>query len=124
MLLNEFFGSLKINVNGRPLKDDEKKLKEEGMLEDVFEYIINDDTLHKTVFFPIAEEMGNSPTKEHLPEEWMPLANKGCMKFYNKFKLKENPKELFHKKFREDLCSRLSEHYNGDILKGTYKLGK
>lgn len=124
MLLNEFFGRLKINTGGKPSKDDEKKLKEEGMLEDVFEFIINDDALHKNVFFPIAEQMGNSPTKEHKPEEWMPLANKGCMKFYNKLNLKENPKELFTKKFREDLCSRLAEHYNGDILKGIYKLGK
>lgn len=124
MLLNEFFGNLKINVNGTTSKEDVKKLKEEGMLEDVLEFILNDDSLHKSVFFPIAEEIGRSPAKEHDPKEWMPLANKGCMKFYNKLNLKENPKELFHKKFREDLCARLAEHYNGDILKGIYNLGK
>ena len=124
MLLNEFFGRLNVRTGGKPSNDEDKKLKEEGMLEDIFEFIINDDTLHKTAFFPIAEEIGNKPAEEHKPETWMPLANKGCMKFYNKFDLKENPKELFHKKFREDLCTRLAEHYNGDILKGIYKLGK
>ena len=123
MLLNEFFGHLKVKTHGKPSMDEDKKLKEEGMLEDVFEFIINDDTLHKTVFFPIAEEIGRSPSKEHDPKEWLPLANKGCMKFYHKFDLKDNPKELFHKKFREDLCTRLAEHYNGDILKGIYNLG-
>ncbi len=123
MLLNEFFGHLKIKNSDKPSKNEEKKLKEDGMLEDVFEYIINDDSLHKTVFFPIAEEMCNMPTKEYGPETWAPLANKGCMKFYKKFDLKENPVEIFHKQFREDLCSKLAEHYNGDILKGAYKLG-
>ena len=124
MLLNEFFGQLKIKANGKPSENEEQALKEDGMLEDVLEFILNDDTLHKTVFFPIAEEIGRNATKEQRPDAWMPLANKGCMKFYNKFNLKESPKQLFHKKFREDLCSRLAEHYNGDILKGIYDLGK
>lgn len=124
MLLNEFFGRLNIK-NDKPSKNEENdKLQETQMLEDILEYIINDDNLHKKVFFPIAEEIGNKPTAEHTPEVWMPLANKGCMKFYHKFDLKENPTKLFSKEFRESLCTRLSEHYNSDILKGMYQLGK
>jgi hypothetical protein len=124
MLLNEFFGRLNIK-NDRPSTSEEKdNLEETQMLEDILEYIINDDTLHKTVFFPIAEELGNKPTTDHGPKVWMPLANKGCMKFYHKFNLKEDPVKLFSKDFREALCTRLAEQYNGDILKGIYKLGK
>jgi hypothetical protein len=124
MLLNEFFGHLHIKNSSNTSKDQDTKLKEEGLLADLLEFILNDDALHKNVFFPIAEEIGRRPTEEHTPEAWMPLANKGCMKFYHKFDLKENPKELFSKKLREELCTRLSEHYNSDILKGVYNLGK
>ena len=124
MLLNEFFGRLNIKNDKLSKNEENDKLQETQMLEDILEYIINDDNLHKKVFFPIAEEIGNKPTDEHTPKVWMPLANKGCMKFYHKFDLKEDPVKLFSKEFRESLCTRLSEHYNGDILKGLYQLGK
>jgi hypothetical protein len=125
MLLNEFFGRLNIKNDKPSAKEEENdKLRETQMLEDVLEYIINDDTLHKKIFFPIAEEICNKPTAEHSANIWMPLANKGCMKFYHGFGLKENPSTLFTKEFRESLCNRIAEHYNGDILKGIYKLGK
>jgi hypothetical protein len=125
MLLNEFFGRLNIKNDKPSAKEEENdKLRETQMLEDVLEYIINDDTLHKKVFFPIAEEIGSKPTAEHGCDVWMPLANKSCMKFYHKFGLQEDPLTLFTKEFRESLCTRIAEHYNGDILKGIYKLGK
>jgi len=123
MLLNEFFGRMNLRTSSSSKEQEEIKIKEEGMSEDIFECIINDDDLHKKVFFPIAEEIVNKPTEEHDPSIWMPLVNKGCMKFYRQHELKEDPKKLFSKKFREDLCTKMSEHYNKDILKGAYNLG-
>lgn len=124
MLLNEFFGHINLKPFKSSTDEEDRKLKEEGMFEDIVEFIINDDTLHKKVFFPIAEEIVRKPAEEHKPDVWLPLVNKGCMKFYRENELKEDPAKLFNKKFREELCTRLAEHYNKDILKGVYDLGK
>lgn len=123
MLLNEFFGRMNLKSSKSTTDEEDHKLKEESMCEDILEYIINDDSLHKKVFFPIAEEIVRNPTTDHSTDVWMPLVNKGCMKFYRENELKEDPTKLFPKKFREELCTRLAEHYNKDILKGIYDLG-
>jgi hypothetical protein len=123
MLLNEFFGHFNVKSEKKNT-DEDLKLKEEGMCDDIFEFILNDDDLHKRVFFPIAEEIVNKPTTDHTPDEWLPMVNKGCMKFYHRNALKEDPSTLFNKKFRENLCHKLADHYNPDILKGIYDLGK
>jgi spermidine synthase len=125
MLLNEFFGSINLKNNPESSKKEEhQKIKQEGLASDVFEYIINNDKLHKTVFFPIAEKVIKEATKEQDPKVWMPIVNKGCMEFYSATKMKENPREIFTEEFREELCQKMAEHYNPDIIKGVYNLGK
>jgi len=125
MLLNEFFGSINLKTNTESSKKEEhKKVKQQALADDIFEYIINNNKLHKNVFFPIAEKIVKEATKEHDPKMWMPIVNKGCMEFYNHIKLKDNPKELFTEEFREELCHKMAEHYNRDILTGIYNLGK
>jgi hypothetical protein len=123
MLLNEFFGSMKFNVNGTPNKDESKE-RTEGLADEIFEFIINDDYLYKKTFFPIAEKIVKEATKEHDIKEWMPMVNKGCMKFYEQANMTEDPKQIFSKEFREEMCARLADHYQPDILKGIYNLGK
>jgi spermidine synthase len=125
MLLNEFFGTINLKNNPESSKKEEhQKVKQEGLSSDVFEYIINNDRLHKTVFFPIAEKVVKESTKEQDPKVWMPIVNKGCMEFYSATKMKENPREIFTEEFREELCQKMAEHYTPDILKGVYNLGK
>lgn len=114
---------MKFNVNGDP-KQDETKLKEAGLADEIFEFIINDDHLYKKVFFSIAEKIVKEATKEHDAKEWMPMVNKGCMKFYEQAQMIEDPKQIFSKEFREEMCARLADHYQPDILKGVYNLGK
>jgi hypothetical protein len=123
MLLNEFFGTMKFNVNGDAKQPDSKE-REEGLADEIFEFIINDDQLYKKTFFPIAEKIVREATIEHDVKEWMPMVNKGCMKFYEQMGIKEDPKQVFSKEFREEMCSRLADHYQPDILKGVYNLGK
>jgi spermidine synthase len=125
MLLNEFFGTINLKNNPESSKKEEhQKVKQQGLSSDVFEYIINNDKLHKTVFFPIAEKVVKESTKEQDPKVWMPIVNKGCMEFYSATKMKENPREIFTEEFREELCQKMAEHYTPDILKGVYNLGK
>jgi spermidine synthase len=125
MLLNEFFGTINLKNNPESSKKEEhQKVKQQGLSSDVFEYIINNDKLHKTVFFPIAEKVVKESTKEQDPKVWMPIVNKGCMEFYSATKMKDNPREIFTEEFREELCQKMAEHYTPDILKGVYNLGK
>jgi hypothetical protein len=124
MLLNEFFGSYNFKHSKSASHDEELKLKNEALCNDVLEYILNNDNLHKTSFFSIAEKVVREATKEHKTDLWMPLAEKGCLEFYKFSEMKEDPRKVFSKEFREDLCDRLAEHYQSDILKGVYNLGK
>jgi hypothetical protein len=123
MLLNEFFGSHDFKSKSKS-SDEELKVKNSALCDNVLEYIINNDNLHKTMFFPIAEKLIREATKEHKSEIWMPLANKGCMGFYKMSEMKDNPNRVFPEEFRKELCDKLAEHYQNDILKGMYKLGK
>lgn len=124
MLLNEFFGSFDFKTHKSKSQDDEIKIKNDKLCDDVLEYILNNDRLHKQEFFPIAEKVVREATKEHKSDIWLPLANKGCMSYYKDQDLKEDPRKLFSKEFREDLCDRLAEHYQNDLIKGVYSLGK
>jgi hypothetical protein len=125
MLLNEFFGNYAFKTgNDNATSKEDAKLRQEDLCNDVFEYIINNDKLHKEDFFTIAEKLIKEATKEHDPSIWIPIANKGCMQFYKENKMKEDPKKLFTAEMRKELCSKISEHYQGDILKGIYNLGK
>lgn len=123
MLLNEFFGSYDFKT-GSNKHDEDAKMKEADLVSEVFEYIINDDNLHKTDFFPIAEKVVKEATKEQKSDLWMPLATKGCINYYKENEMKDDPKKIFTMEMRKDLCDKLAEHYQGDILKGIYNLGK
>lgn len=123
MLLNEFFGSFNFKSDTNK-KEEDTRIKNERLCDDIFEYIINNDSLHKTLFFPIAEKLIKEATKEHDTDLWLPMVNKGCMGFYRMAEMKENPNKVFTKEFRKELCDKLAEHYQNDILKGIYNLGK
>ena len=118
MLLNEFFGKAET-----PKLDDKDKFEENQLQDDVFEYIINQDDLHKKYVMPIAKEIYASKSKERDPKVWLPLVNKGCLKFYKERNMSEDPNDVFDKELRRELCHRFAEHFHEDILKDEYKLG-
>lgn len=123
MLLNEFFGKQTFG-NKQGQKEENDKSQEESLLGEILEYIINNDRLHKECFMPIAEKIYRRPTKECQSSMWMPLAEKGCLGYHKAAELKENPGKLFSKEFRENLCNKIAEHYQSDVIKGVYQLGK
>jgi hypothetical protein len=117
MLLNEFFGKAQ-GLNGT----DKHKFKEEQLMDDVFEYILNQDDLHKKYFLPAAKKIKIEKSKEHDPQVWLPLVNHGCMKFYKERELIDDPKDLFNKEVRKKLCQRFAKHFHEDIIKDEYKV--
>jgi hypothetical protein len=123
MNLFEFFGTHEI-INDDPHgRDEDNKEKEKALFLDVFEYMINNDNLHKKFFLPAAKKVQEGPTKQHSSKIWLPLVNKTCMEFYQKFNLKENPAELFNEEFRKNMCDKCAEYHQKHILTGEYNLG-
>jgi hypothetical protein len=122
MKLYEFFGNYKFNTDKNNQEDNQ--LRDEGLADQVFEYIVNNDNLQKQEFFPIAEKIFREATKEQTPGIWLPMVNRGCMEYYKQEGMKDNPNKIFTKEMRKELCNKMAEHYQPDILKGTYQLGK
>lgn len=123
MKLYEFFGNIKHDVNQdkdldphSPTKEDEQEL-----CDNVFWYILDQDDLHKKYFMPAARELkarylNTKDNSDHDWKEWLPMINAGCMSFYKDHDIKEDPKDVFNKGFRRDLCKRLEDHYREAIL--------
>ena len=129
MKLYEFFGSMTHDVNEKAEKDPNKMNKEdeEQLADDVFWFIVDDDDLHKKYFMPIARELKKTlgdDSYTHDYKVWKPMTTAGCIKYYEENDVPGNPKETFNKKFRIDLCKRLSDHFHKDIVKGEYDLGQ
>jgi hypothetical protein len=122
MKLYEFFGSnLDMKKHDPTVMDREAK---EQMLNDIFYYMIDHDDLHKKQFIDIAREIHKNPAKEHSPKIWIPLINKACIEFYKEMKMEGNPKDLFSKDLRKELCHKAADHYHKDIMMGEYNLGR
>ena len=124
MNLFEFFGSHDNKGSDSRRQDEQNKEQEKALFLDIFEYMLNSDNLHKKFFLPTAKKVHESPTKEHNSKIWLPLVNRACMEFYNKFELKENPTELFTEEFRKNMCDKCADYHQKHILTGEYNLGK
>jgi hypothetical protein len=119
MLLNEFFGKA-IDVSK---KIDAKKDNNDNLLNNLFYYIIDHDKLYKEYFLPIAKLMiKNEGMGKKCTEEFMLMVKKGCLEFYKKNKMKGEPKKLFPKEMRDELCEKLHDHYREGIIKKEYKI--
>jgi hypothetical protein len=129
MKLCEFFGNISHDANKETKKDPNKMDKEEEnrLSDEIFWFIIDDDDLYKKYFMPIARELKKTLDDEHDLHDykvWKPMVNSGCIKYYEENDIPGNPKEIFNKKFRIDLCKRLAEHFHKDVVGDEYDLGK
>ncbi len=121
MLLNEFFGK---NID--PIKNMNKGRDEKNISDDLFNYIIDHDKLHKDYFFPIATKIAKKKgdvSKEESCKEFLPMVLKGCKEYYEHKKMKGKLGKVFSKELRSDMCERLLDHYKDDIVNGKYKVG-
>lgn len=129
MKLNEFF-----NVPIDPLKEpdphhnhvsaDEK----ERMANEVFWFILDNDSLHKEFVLPFVKDLKHlisSPNydKERFTKYWSPMVSKGCNLFYKKEKLKKDPKNLFDQEFKDGICEKLTEKFIEEIRNDYYQVG-
>lgn len=131
MKLYEFFGGSNYSIN-KPKEDQtDSSIKtqedREKLVDDVYWYLLDDDQLHKEFFLPTARKiliLKKSKTfdKEKFLTEWLPMVNKGCMKFYKENEMTEDPKDIFTKEIRKDLCQRLCDQACEDIDNNEYTL--
>lgn len=128
MKLYEFFGTWQakspLDVDNPMDKDNNgevTKEEKESFKNDLFFYILDNDDIHKKQFFEISEQIYSD---KEVPESvWMPMVNRGCLEFYREKKLRDDPKDLFTREFREDLCQMLDDHFRKDVIKGEYRKG-
>lgn len=131
MKLFEFFGKIDHDIENT---DDQNRIginkeEEAKLADDVFWFILDDDDLHKQYFMPIARKLKKIYDSEsklddiHDWKSWAKMVNNGCMKYYQEHALKDDPNDIFDKKFRMELCKKLTNHYHDDIIKGEYNLG-
>lgn len=102
--------------------DEEQKLADE-----VYWFILDDDRLHKECFMPLAHEVSEKMKDKtfdrgEFTKKWMPMVNKGCLKFYKTHEMTEDPKDVFSKEMRKALCQRFADEHHPAIEKGEYKL--
>lgn len=126
MKLYEFFGTWQARTPldvDNPMDKDQNGVvtqeEKENFKNDLFFYILDNDDIHKENFFKVAETI--YADKEAPGSVWMPMVNKGCMEFYRENQLRDNPKDIFTKEFREDICQMLDDHFRKDLIKGEYK---
>lgn len=129
MNLFEFFGSFDIDNNNNKSNDSTKLSREEEqqLADQVFWFILDDDGLHKKYFLPIAREIrknhNDNTGDRHDWKSWIPMVNSACARYFKEHNVKGNPKDVFNKMFRKNLCKKLCDHYHIDIVKGVYNLG-
>lgn len=130
MKLYEFFGvpahgdeaDPRDQLSGKT-QDEEEKLSDE-----LYWFILDDDQLNKEYFMPLAKQFAKeiknkSFDRSTFVDKWMPMVNNGCMRFYKKNEMTEDPKDLFTKELRKGLCQRFAEQHHQDIEKDEYRLG-
>ena len=130
MKLYEFFGGPSNEADNDPRDDlsGKTQLEKEKLADELYWFILDDDHLHKECFMPIAREIaekqksGKFDHGEYL-DKWLPMVNKGCLKYYKEHKMTEDPRDVFSKELRKGLCQRLADQHHRDIEKGEYKLG-
>lgn len=130
MKLYEFFGGRATDNDTDPRDDlsGKTQLEDEKMADDLYWFILDDDDLHKEYFMPAATELSKKmkdPSFDHsmYTKKWMPMVNKGCLKFYKKSEMTEDPKDVFTLEMRKALCQRFADEHHTDIQKGNFKLG-
>jgi len=130
MKLYEFFGTINQSSNQESSQDPNSlKNEDKKELEDqLFWFIIDHDDLHKEFALPNFREINKAHRQDkkisnHDWKIWMPMVKKGCVKFYEDHDVKGDPRDIFNKEVRINLCKRLVDHFHKDIINGEYELG-
>lgn len=129
MKLYEFFSVPSLEKDEEGQFEKMSAENREQIANDVFWDILDNDTLHKKYFIPIARDIHNELKKskkvdrDAIRPKWMPMVKEGCLAFHKKHKMKGNPAKIFDKEFCKGLCERLSDKFLDDIKKDAFKLG-
>lgn len=130
MKLYEFFVSHNKDDDTDPRDDlsGKTQLEQDKLSDELYWFILDDDQLHKECFMPVARELAEKMKDESFDhstytKKWLPMVNKGCLKFYKKCEMTEDPKDLFPIEMRKSLCQRFADEHHKEIQNGDFKLG-
>jgi hypothetical protein len=130
MKLNEFFSKSERPVSeiDKQKYSDMAETNKQALSDAVYDAILDDDYLHKAYFLPLARKIKiaiskNTAKKSNFTLKWLPMVNQGCKYFYKKHELKGDPRKIFNKEFRMELCKKLANKFFDDISKDEYNLG-
>lgn len=130
MKLYEFF-----NIPIDPLKKPDPHFdhisaeEKEKLANEVFWFILDNDSLHKEYVLPEIQELKkviDSPNfnRDKFSKKWEPMVAKGCNQYYKKEKLKKSPNDLFDSELKTDLCKKLTDRFIDDIKDDAYNIGE
>jgi hypothetical protein len=123
MQLNEFFGKgISLGKKDRHIVE-KQEIDHDGL----FWYIVDHDKLHKDHLMPLVDKIKSQNEKgkldrEELLKDFMPMVKKGCLEYFHHSKMSGDPKEIFSKEMRGELCEKLYDHYVQDIIEGEYDI--
>lgn len=121
MQLNEFFGKA-VSLGKKDRHDGTKQdIDHDGL----FWYIVDHDKLHKDYCMNMIDKIKSQDKKGKLDrakisKDFMPMVKKGCMEYFHHSKMPGDPKEIFTKEMRDEICEKLYDHYAEDVIKGEY----
>lgn len=129
MKLYEFF-----NVPVDPLKKPDPHFdhisaeEKQKMADNVFWFILDNDSLHKEYVLPYISDLKNQLTspdfnREKFSKYWAPMVNKGCNLFHRKEKLTKNPDKLFDDNLKRDICKKLTDKFIDEVKNDMYFIG-
>lgn len=127
MKLLEFFNPHKSDVTEKQNNSSDPKIDKERLFDDLYWFILDHDGLHKEYFIPLAKEIDRKRKSKEFDKsdyikKFLPMINKGCLLFYKEKSMNQDPKDIFTKQLRKDLCHRLLDQSYEDICKGEYKI--
>ena len=128
MKLFEFFGAHQPTTDSTDELSGKTEKDQEKLGDEIFWFMLDDDSLHKKYFIPLAQEAARLmkadkfDAKKFNPK-WMPMVNQACLRYYKEQELSGDPRDEFSFDLRKGLCCSLGDHCYEDIRKGEYKLG-
>ena len=128
MKLFEFFGKMTLKQDHEDGKYSLSREEKETLEQSLFDFILNDTALHKKYFMPIAKSL-KARYDDHTDDaskdwkEWLPMVNRGCANYFKEHNITGDPKDIFSKKLRKELCKKIENYYREGILNNEFQIG-
>jgi len=97
----------------------------ETLIDDVCFYMMNQDELQKEYFLPAVNELKRKKILDNMEEcykVFTPMAEAGCQKYYEEYKVEGKYEEVFTPECMEGVCKKFTEQQVQYIKDGHYDM--